>query len=385
MLIKHSKMTKMRNLYCGLLFIVFCAYGLPGCKKDTNEATSIVVATPKMTIGIGETAVIYASPFPGSGKTSLKWSSDDTSIATVDQEGKVTGVSNGSTYINLEYKGITENVLVEVYQPLTDIVLTPATTTVNLEILFGAAGTFKYEVTPVPSTSNEGIVWKSENPNVVTVTQAGLITAMDAGTTTVSVEGVGGVIKKSITVTVTKIGEDPVKFDRSLFVHTPIPGDNHLDRSAAWSVVKVWDGNRGSAGGSSCSQPGPHSITLDMGITGNLAYFHLFTWKSLGEGYPPFSEANVKKFEVWGSETLDASGSWDSWTKLMDCDVVKPSGLPLGQYNQDDIQASDLGQKFYNSINYDVKVRYLRIKILQTWEGMACWRMSEIELFGKPD
>ena len=93
----------------------------------------------------------------------------------------------------------------------------------------------------------------------------------------------------------------------------------------------------------------------------------------------------MKKFEVWGAETLDESGSWDSWTKLLDCDVVKPSGLPLGQHNQDDLTASDLGQKFYNIDNYDVKVRYLRIKILETWEGMACYRISEIELHGQPD
>jgi hypothetical protein len=379
-------MGKMRNLYCGLLFIVLCACGLTGCQKDDNEITKIVVASSKMVIGIGKTSVIYASPFPDrADKGALHWSSDDASIATVDQSGNVTGVSTGSTYVNAEYKGITESVLIEVYEPLTDLNLTPSSLTVNLEILFGAAGSFKYEVAPVPSTSNEVIAWKSADPAIATVSQAGLITATNAGTTTISVEGSGGVVKKSITVTVTKIGEDPVRFDSKLFIHKLLPGDNHVNRSAAWAINKAWDGNRGSAGGSSCSQPGPHSLTLDMGVTGRLAYFHLFTWKSLGEGYPPFSEANVKKFEVWGSETLDESGSWASWTKLMDCDVTKPSGLPLGQYNADDIQASDLGQKFYNTANYNVKVRYLRIRILQTWEGMACYRVSEIELYGKPD
>jgi len=379
-------MIKMRNLYCGLLFILLCACGLAGCQKKDKEITKIVVASSKMVVGIGKTSVIYASPFPDrAGKSALRWSSDDPTVATVDQSGNVTGVSNGSTYVNVEYKGITESVLIEVYEPLTDIVLTPSTLTVNLEILFGAAGSFQYEVARVPSTSTEAITWKSSDPTIASVSQAGLITASDQGTATISVEGSGGVVKKVITVNVSKTGEDPIKFDSKLFSQIILPGDNHVDRNSGWPATKIWDGNRASAGGSSCSQPGPHSLTLDLGITGHLAYFHLFTWKSLGEGYPPFSEANVKKFEVWGSETLDASGSWDSWTKLMDCDVIKPSGLPLGQYNQDDMTASDLGQKFYNIANYGVKVRYLRIRILQTWEGMACYRICEIELYGKPD
>lgn len=376
----------MRNLYCGSLFILLFAFVLAGCQKTDSEVTKIVIASSKVVVGIGKTVAVYANPFPDrAGKKDVKWSSDDVSIATVDNAGNVTGVSNGSTYINVSYKGISESVLVEVYEPLTDISLSPSTTSVELEILFGAAESFKYSVTPVPQSSNELIVWKSENPSIATVTQAGLITATGAGTTTITVEGSSGGIKKSITVSVTKFGEDPVKYDSKLFKHIVLPGDNHVDRNSGWPSTKIFDGNRGSAGGSSCSQPGPHSLTLDLGVTGHLSYFHLFTWKSLGEGYPPFSEANVKKFEVWGSESLDESGSWDSWTKLMDCDVVKPSGLPLGEYNQDDITASDLGQKFYNISNYDVKVRYLRIKILQTWEGMACYRISEIELHGQPD
>lgn len=375
----------MRNIYCSLLITVFCAFGIAGCQKD-KEVTKIVIAHSKVVVGIGKTTKIYANPFPDrADKKDINWSSDDVSIARVDNSGNVTGVSTGSTYINIRYKGMSESVQVEVYEPLTDIVLSPSELTVDLEILFGAAGSIKYNVSPVPQNSDELIVWKSADPTIATVTQAGLITAADAGTTTITVEGSGGTVKKEITVNVTKFGEDPVKFDSKLFQHIILPGDNHVDRNSGWPASKIFDGNRASAGGSNCSQPGPHSLTLDLGVTGHLSYFHLFTWKSLGEGYPPFSEANVKKFEVWGAETLDESGSWDSWTKLLDCDVVKPSGLPLGQHNQDDLTASDLGQKFYNIDNYDVKVRYLRIKILETWEGMACYRISEIELHGQPD
>jgi hypothetical protein len=64
--------------------------------------------------------------------------------------------------------------------------------------------------------------------------------------------------------------------------------------------------------------------------------------------------------------------------------VIKPSGLPIMEYNNADVQASDAGQKFYNQQNYNVKVRYIRVKVLETWDGVPCWRISEIELYGRP-
>ena len=269
----------MRNIYSSLLITVFCAFGIAGCQKD-KEVTKIVIAHSKVVVGIGKTTKIYANPFPDrADNKDINWSSDDVSIARVDNSGNVTGVSTGSTYINIRYKGMSESVQVEVYEPLTDIVLSPSELTVDLEILFGAAGSIKYNVSPVPQNSDELIVWKSADPTIATVTQAGLITAADAGTTTITVEGSGGTVKKEITVNVTKFGEDPVKFDSKLFQHIILPGDNHVDRNSGWPASKIFDGNRASAGGSNCSQPGPHSLTLDLGVTGHLSYFHLFTWK----------------------------------------------------------------------------------------------------------
>lgn len=375
----------MKRLYTFLGCIFALALCLSGCQKDEKEVTKIILAPQKVQVGIGKTAIIYANPFPDSGdKGGLSWSTDDNSIATVDQNGVITGVSNGTTYVNVQFGSLKESALVEVYESLTNITLSPSALTVNLEILFGAAESIKYTAEPIPSNSTETILWKSSDVKVATVSQTGLITAIGAGNAIVTVEGSGGFVKKEITVTVKKTGDDPLRFDSKLFSRQILPGDNFLNKNDGWPLEKIWDGNRASAGGSSCSLPGPQSFTFDMGAVGNLAYFHLFTWKSLGEGYPPFSEGNVKKFEVWGSESLDASGSWDSWTKLMDCEVIKPSGLPIMQYNAADVQASDAGQKFYNQSNYNVKVRYIRVKVLQTWEGIPCFRICEIELYGRP-
>ncbi|MDR0724958.1 MAG: hypothetical protein LBF59_02980, partial [Prevotellaceae bacterium] len=92
-------------------------------------------------------------------------------------------------------------------------------------------------------------------------------------------------------------------------------------------------------------------------------------------------EGNLRIFEVWGCQTLDPTGSWDSWTKLMECESVKPSGLPLGENtNEDEAMARD-GEDFINSPS-NPKVRYIRIKVLRTWAGGDNFQITEIEVFG---
>jgi len=378
--LKRSIMQKIyRFISTGFLSVLI----LVSCQKDSVEATKLEIVGDKILVGVGRSETVYANPFPSPKKSSdLNWSSDDVSIVKVDQNGSVTGVSIGSTYVNVKFGSLTASVEVEVYEPLTDIKLTPTNDNISLQVLFGVAESFQFTYAPLPANSSELITWTSSNINVATVSNTGYITAVGTGNAIVTVSGSGGKIKKEINVSVTKIGVDPVKLDRELFLKTILPGDNYQDRSEWWKIEGIWNGNKDSGGGSSCSLAGPQSFTFDLGVKVNLAFFHLFTWKSISEGYGPFSESNVKKFEVWGAETLDESGSWDSWTKLMDCEVNKPSGLPLQEYNNDDVQASNDGQKFYNSAKYDVPLRYLRVKVLETWEGTPCWRIGEIELFG---
>lgn len=352
------------------------------CSKAENpQIDEIVVLNKEIHISIGETDTIKAITRPT--EVVLAWSINSPAIATIDQQGVVTGVAAGSTNVIVKYGNLSESILVEVYQPLTDIVLSPSELTVELKIEFGLADTLQYTAKPIPSNSTESLLWKSSDTKVATVNRSGLIFATGAGNAVVTVEGSAGKIKKEIAVSVGKFGGDLVQFDPKLFNRSILPGDNYQDRNEWWFIESIWSGNRKSGGGSSCALEGPQSFTFDMGQTGLLAYFHLFTWQSIGEGYPPFSESNVKKFEVWGCETLDRSGSWDSWTKLMDCVVIKPSGLPEYEYNDKDMLAYGNGQRFYNREHYNIQVRYIRVKVLETWGGLPCWRISQIELYGE--
>jgi len=79
-----------------------------------------------------------------------------------------------------------------------------------------------------------------------------------------------------------------------------------------------------------------------------------------------YSQQDVKRFEVWGSNDPAADGSWDSWTKLLTCESIKPSGLPTGQTSEEDVAYAKAGERFVFPEGTPA-VRYIRIKVLETW------------------
>ncbi|MDR0558657.1 MAG: DUF4959 domain-containing protein [Prevotellaceae bacterium] len=168
-------------------------------------------------------------------------------------------------------------------------------------------------------------------------------------------------------------------FDRLKFSDASLPGDGpHF--SGGWPLSNAWNGVWGRDEGYS-SQGGtgtwPQSVTIDMGVLGQISRVRIhqrmgsYTW----------SEGNLKLFEIYGCQTLDPSGNWDSWTLLMDCESVKPSGLPTGQNSNEDIAVATDGEDFFNS-PLNPKVRYIRIKVKRTWAGGDNFQLTEIEVFG---
>jgi len=55
-------------------------------------------------------------PRSATGDTTAVWTSSDTSVATVDSEGTVTGISKGKAEITVTIQGISDSVVVEVYE-----------------------------------------------------------------------------------------------------------------------------------------------------------------------------------------------------------------------------------------------------------------------------
>ena len=106
----------------------------------------------------------------------------------------------------------------------------------------------------------------------------------------------------------------------------------------------------------------PMWITFDLGVTAQLSRIGL--WQRPNEWI--YLQNNVRKFEIWGSINPASDGSWDSWTKIVEHTVIKPSGLPVGQTTQDDKDAAVAGEQMTVPLDAP-RVRYIRVKILRTW------------------
>jgi len=167
------------------------------------------------------------------------------------------------------------------------------------------------------------------------------------------------------------------KFDRLKFRAVTLPND---EKDAwGWVMPRLWDGTIGDQGFHTANGTGrwPHSFTFDLGVTGRIS--RILEWQRQASYY--YNHGNMKDFEVWGCETLDPTGNWASWTKLMECHSIKPSGLPLGQVSAEDKAWSNAGEEFICPPT-NPKVRYLRIKCLRTWSNGDFLHVSEIAVYG---
>lgn len=122
----------------------------------------------------------------------------------------------------------------------------------------------------------------------------------------------------------------------------------------------------------------PSHFTIDLGATSKLSRFKI--WMRNQE-QDIFAAMAPRLFEVYGSNSPAEDGSWESWTLLGDYEMTKPSGLPRGELSAEDRAAHAAGLEFNVSIDAPA-VRYLRIRIKETWGILQTFSMAELALWG---
>src|SRR3546814_451562 len=125
----------------------------------------------------------------------------------------------------------------------------------------------------------------------------------------------------------------------------------------------------------------PTWFTFDLKVTAKLSRF-LYQQRTNSVSVR-WGNANPRYFEVWGTaDTPNPDGSWDGWTKLLDLESVKPSGLPLGQYNDEDWSLTLKGEEFNFHLDEE-PVRYIRIKVNENWGLDTGVQITECTFRGK--
>lgn len=137
----------------------------------------------------------------------MTWSSFDTNIATVDNNGIVTAVSPGWTQVRVTSEdGNCENYC-GVY--VKEMPVTGVTLDKQSEELF-VGDRLLLVATIIPSNAtNQAVTWRSSKTDVVTVDQKGLVKAVGSGNATVTVKTKDGNFEASCSFTVRSNGVEP--------------------------------------------------------------------------------------------------------------------------------------------------------------------------------
>ena len=146
------------------------------------EATGIEIQPSSISLAEGESVYVKAVFKPnGAQVASHTWSSDNTQIATVNQDGLIRAIKEGSTLIKVKTNsGLSASCKVYVVPVPTEVSLPE-----NIELLQGYDRVLKPTLTP--RNAQTTFRWTSSDTSIVTVSSAGEIIGKKAGTTDISV------------------------------------------------------------------------------------------------------------------------------------------------------------------------------------------------------
>lgn len=144
-----------------------------------NPVKEVDLDYTSLTLKIDEQFRLTANITPDDASNKkILWSSSDTSVCKVDENGMITAVGSGSATIlaKSEDSGATDMCNVTVYQPVTGLVISNDTMTVR------KGREFWLNATALPENAmNKGISWASNDETIAKVDQNGKVITLEAG------------------------------------------------------------------------------------------------------------------------------------------------------------------------------------------------------------
>lgn len=195
---KHMQKTKHYIFATKILILFILAF----CNISFIKAN-----TSSVNLSVGEkkslSAIISALDLEAELTTlSVKWSSQNNSIARVDSKGNITGVSNGSTKIIATVNNTSIKAVIKVTVSPMVTSLDISKSSLNLKV--GQKDTIVATVTP-GSALNKSIKWTSSNTSIAIVNQKGEVTGKKSGNAIVTATTQDGLFIKKCNVTVSSM------------------------------------------------------------------------------------------------------------------------------------------------------------------------------------
>lgn len=324
---------------------------------DTFTATVTGISVESMTLNddeevieIGNTYQLIATILPeNADDKSVIWSSSDEAVATVSDAGLVTAVAQGTATITVTTTdgGFTDT--------FTAMVPGPPVESVSLnddEETIEAGDTYQLTATVLPGTAEDkSVIWSSDNESVATVSDAGLVTAVDEGTATITVTTVDGgrtaTFVATVIVAVASVElndeEETILIGETYTLTATVLPANAMDKSVTWRSSNETVATVSDQGVITGLVPGQSLITVTT-VDGNLQDTFIITVGtilSVAPGIeksiviypnPTTSSIHVKGVSNAALEMYDLSGSIIIKDRINQSKPFSLPGLKPGVY-----------------------------------------------------
>ena len=250
--------------------------------KTANGKTAsvnVLVKTPTVKLSAisktmyrGETTKLTAT---SSNKKPVSWTSSDPTIASVDSNGTIKTLKNGTVKISASANGGKATCTITVKEPIQ----ISATTS---SIYRGKTTTLKAK--PAYSTT---ITWMSSNPLIATVSSNGVVTGKKAGTVTITAKAFG----KSVTKTI-KVVEPSLKVTGSTSLYRG--KTTTLKATTSYSTKVTWKSSKTSIA----------TVSSNGVVTGKKAGTVTITAKAFGKSVTKTIKVVEPSLKVTGSTSL---------------------------------------------------------------------------------
>ncbi|MCM1578899.1 MAG: cellulase family glycosylhydrolase [Ruminococcus sp.] len=182
------KMKRIFSLLTAVLMaLCFCCAGVTVSAADG----SVSLPYKAVTVTKGKSVTLKATVTGGT----LQWSSSDTSVVKVNSSGRVTAVDNGTADVTATIKGTDKSASVKVTVGKRVEKITVNKTEVSLK----PGDSFKPSIKISPSdASNKSVSISVSDKSVVKTDSKGSITAVKAGTASVTIKAADGSGKKAV-------------------------------------------------------------------------------------------------------------------------------------------------------------------------------------------
>ena len=233
----------------GKLFALAVGTTIITAKTGNLAATCEVTVTPAspssielnikdMVLFIGQSETLQAIVRPSNAtNTTVTWLSDDESVATVSDTGKVTGLSEGSTFITARCGEVSATCKVTVNPiPASNIEITSG----NLTLTIGSTTKLTAKVSP-DNTTHPEVDWSSSDTGIATIAADGTVTAESLGTAIITAKC--GNVSATCTVTVIPVPSEGIVISPSELtmllgdeyaLNATVYPENTTDKNVTW-------------------------------------------------------------------------------------------------------------------------------------------------------